>query len=107
MAGAAGAVMNTYYRFRRAYPDPTEPAYRPAGLVKAFEVTNLPSYRGIFDMGALDEAQIVQSTGNSGNPFDAHYGDLIDDWLAGRLVPLPFSGEAVGRTVVSTLLLVP
>jgi penicillin amidase len=79
----------------------------PAGLRKTFEVTNLPSYREIFDMGALDTARIVQTTGNSGNPFDRHYGDLIDDWLAGRLVPLPFTEDAVRRGAVSTLVLTP
>ena len=29
VAGAAGAVNNTYYRFSRAYPDPTRPRLRP------------------------------------------------------------------------------
>ena len=58
-------------------------------------------------MGALDAGQIVQTTGNSGNPFDHHYGDLIDDWLVGRLIPLPFSEAAVRRAAVSQLTLVP
>jgi penicillin amidase len=107
VAGAAGAVNASYYQFRRAYPDPTDPDYRPAGLVKSFEVTNLPSYREVFDMGALDAGQIIQTTGNSGNPFDRHYGDLIDDYLAGKLVPLPFSEAAVQASAVSTLVLLP
>jgi penicillin amidase len=107
VAGAAGAVNNEYYRFRRAYPDPTDPRYRPTGLVDTFSVTNGPSYREIFDLGKLDAGRIVQTTGNSGNPFDAHYGDLIDDWLAGRLIPLPFSRGAVMAATVATLNLVP
>ena len=70
MAGAAGAVLNTYYRIRRAYPDPMT---RRTGLPAScgtFEVTNGPSYREVFDMGDLDSGRIIQSTGNSGNPFD-------------------------------------
>ena len=47
LGGAAGAVDNTYYLFRRAYPDPTDPTYRPTGLLGTFSVTNGPSYRGI------------------------------------------------------------
>ena len=31
----------------------------------------------------LDAARIVITTGQSGNPFDRHYGDLIDDWSTG------------------------
>jgi penicillin amidase len=100
-------VNNTYYRLRRAYPDPTDPTYRPTGLIDTFEVTNGPSYREVFDMGDLDGGRIVQTTGNSGNPFDSHYGDLIDDWLNGRLLPLPFSGEAVTAATVSRLTLAP
>jgi len=38
-----------------------------------------------------DGARIVITTGQSGNPFDRHYGDLIPAWLNGSLVPLPFS----------------
>lgn len=107
VAGAAGAVNNTYYRLRRAYPDPADPTYRPTGLVETFEVTNGPSYLEVFDLGDLDGGRIVQTTGNSGNPFDGHYGDLIDDWLNGRLIPLPFSRDAVAAATVSTLTLAP
>ena len=45
-------------------------------------MTNMPSYRLDIDMGHLDDARIVITTGQSGNPSDPHYGDLIDDWLA-------------------------
>ena len=72
-----------------------------------FAVTNLPSYRLSIDMANPDAAQIVQTTGQSGNPFDRHYGDLIDDWLAGRTVPLPFTQAAVSESAVETLQLVP
>jgi penicillin amidase len=105
--GAAGAVNNTYYRPSRAYPDPADPSYVPVGIDGVFSVTNLPSYRLSIDMADLDGARIIQTTGQSGNPFDRHYGDLIDDWLTGETVPLPFSPSAVGEAVVETLQLVP
>jgi penicillin amidase len=105
--GAAGAVNNTYYRPSRAYPDPDDPEYEPVGIDGVFGVTNLPSYRLSIDMEDLDGARIVQTTGQSGNPFDRHYGDLIDDWLIGETVPLAFSPEAVREATIETLLLSP
>ena len=107
VAGAAGAVDNTYYEFKSAYYDPEDPTYRPGGLLAAFDVTNGPSYRLVVDMGDLDGAGIVITTGQSGNPFDRHYSDLIDDWLACRQVGLPFSPAAVEKSAVSTLTLTP
>src|SRR3989304_365299 len=56
-----------------------------------FGVTNLPSSRLAIDMTDLDGARIVITTGQSGNPFAEHYGDLIDEWSAGRWIPPPFS----------------
>jgi len=105
--GAAGAINNTYYRPSRAYPDPDDPAYKPVGIDGVFGVTNLPSYRLSINMADPDGAQIVQTTGQSGNPFDRHYGDLIDDWLTGQTVPLPFTLSAVSEATVETLQLVP
>ncbi len=105
--GAAGAVNNTYYRPSRAYPDPDDPTYKPVGIDGVFAITNLPSYRLSIDLADLDGAQIVQTTGQSGNPFDRHYGDLIDEWLAGTTVPLPFSHDAVIKASVEVLQLVP
>ena len=54
-----------------------------------------------------DAARIVITTGQSGNPFDRHYGDLIGTWATGGTVPLPFSAAAIGTATVSTLTLSP
>ncbi|HET9521812.1 MAG TPA: penicillin acylase family protein [Candidatus Limnocylindrales bacterium] len=105
--GASGAINNTYFRPSRGYPDPEESDPAPAGLTTIFEVTNLPSYRLTIDMSDLDGARIVQTTGQSGNPADSHYGDLIDEWAAGETVPLPFTEAAVEAAAVRRLELVP
>jgi penicillin amidase len=107
VAGGSGVVVANYYRPSRAYPDPNDPDYEPVGFVGVFEVTNLPSYRFTIDMGDLDGARIVQTTGQSGNPFDSHYGDLIDEWAAGQTVPLPFSRSGVEAASEKRLELVP
>ena len=105
--GADGAVNNNYYRVSRAYPDPADPDYVPLGLDRVFWVTNGPSYRLAVDMGDLDGARIVITTGQSGNPFDPHYGDLIPLWATGETVPLPFSPGNVLANAVQTLTLAP
>jgi penicillin amidase len=105
--GAAGAVNNTYYRASRLYPDPYDPKFKPVGLESVFAVTNGPSYRLTIDMANLDGARIVQATGQSGNPFDAHYGDLIEAWRTGKSVPLLFTRAAVEATADATLSLTP
>jgi penicillin amidase len=107
VTGAAGAIDNTYYRPDRAYPDPYDADYEPVGLAGVFEVTTLPSYRLLIDIADPDGARIVQSTGQSGNPFDAHYGDLIDEWADGRNVPLYFSQHAIEATLAKQLTLIP
>lgn len=106
-AGAAGAVNNTNYDFSAGYPDPRDPSYEPAGLRGAFAVASGPSLRFDIDMGDLDGARIIQTTGQSGNPFDRHYGDFIVPWLEGQQVPLPFSSGAVSGSTTSVLMLLP
>ncbi len=105
--GAAGAPNAQYYRFRAAYPDPTDPSYVPVGIDELFSVTNLPSYRLLIDLSDLDGARIVTTTGQSGNPFDRHYADMIEPWSQGASLPLAFSKAAVAAATVETLELHP
>ena len=107
VAGAAGALDNTYYRFARAYPDPLDPDYVPVGPDRVFDVTTLPSMRFAIDMTDLDGARIVITTGQSGNPFDRHYNDMIGPWRNGETVPLPFTQAAIDEAAAQTLVLQP
>jgi penicillin amidase len=107
IAGADGAIQNNYYRVSRAYPDPNDPDYVPLGITEVFGVTNGPSYRFTVDMNDLDGAQIVITTGQSGNPFDRHYGDMIGLWATGGTVPLPFTPSSVAASTVHSLTLTP
>ena len=91
VAGAKGVPDATSWDARAAYPDPDDPAYVPVGIGGVFATTSLPSYRLRIDMSDLDGAGIVITTGQSGNPGDGHYGDLIETWRTGATVPLPFS----------------
>ena len=105
--GAAGTIDNNYYRITRAYPNPYDSEYAPVGLSDVFEVSNGPSYRFVVDLADRDGATIVITTGQSGNPFDRHYGDLTDEWLNGQVLRLPFSSSAVEDATAATLTLTP
>ncbi len=107
VAGADGAIDNNYYRVVRAYPDPNDPSFVPLGIKDLFGVTNGPSLRLTIDMSDIDAARIIITTGQSGNPFDPHYGDLIPLWARGETLPLPFSPGNVAAATVQTLTLSP
>jgi penicillin G amidase len=107
VAGADGTVDNNYYQVSRAYPNPDDPDEKPLGLGQLFSVTNGPSLRFVVEMSDLDAAQIVITTGQSGNAFAAHYGDLIPLWATGQTVALPFSPANVSASAVETLTLSP
>jgi len=107
IAGADGTIDNNYYQVSRAYPNPDEPDLQPLGLGQVFSVTNGPSLRFVVDMSDLDGARIVITTGQSGNPFAAHYADLIPLWASGETVPLPFSPANIAGNAAETLALLP
>jgi penicillin amidase len=107
IAGADGAIDNNYYGVWRAYADPFDPSYQPLSNVGVFGVTNGPSYRFTIDMHDIEGARIMITTGQSGNPGDPHYGDLIPQWADGQTVPLPFSVANVQASATQTLTLTP
>jgi penicillin amidase len=76
-------------------------------LQHRFNATSTPSYRLVVDMSDLDAATILQTSGQSGLPFDSHYGDFIERWLSNQPLPLPFTGDAVAATTQQVLKLTP
>jgi penicillin amidase len=105
--GTAGAADNSYYRLSRGYPDPTDETFEPLPVTGLFTVTNLPTYRLVIDMADPDGGRLIITTGQSGNPFDRHYTDMIEPWATGQTVPLPFTPEAIAAATVATLTLTP
>ncbi|HUQ44238.1 MAG TPA: penicillin acylase family protein [Candidatus Limnocylindria bacterium] len=105
VGGADGAVQNNYYRVGPVYADPDDPEYVPLANNQTFAVTNGPSYRLTIDMADLDGARIIITTGQSGNAFETHYGDLIPLWAGGQTVPLAFSPANIKGSTVETLVL--
>jgi len=74
---------------------------------EGYAVTEAPSMRMVVDLSALDASTWVNQSGVSGHPADSHYADQIDDWVAGRQRPWPFTEAAVRDTDPDVLTLRP
>lgn len=74
---------------------------------RRFAARSSPSYRLVIDMSKLDDATILQTTGESGLPFDAHYGDLIRRWIDNDPIPLRWTAERIDLAAKQTLTLKP
>jgi len=107
VSGAPGAVLNNHHRPELGYADPSKPGSEATGLDRVFDVAVAPSYRLTIDLSDLDGARIVQTTGQSGNAFDAHYGDLIERWSKGEWLALPWDRDAMLVGAAATLTLQP
>jgi penicillin amidase len=65
------------------------------------------SFRAVWDIGNWDAGGISLPQGESGEPGSRHYTDEAADWIAGRLLPLPYSRAAVEVAALERLTLVP
>jgi len=77
--------------------DPTRP----------FATNHGASFKMVLDTADWDRSVMTNAPGESGDPDSPHYRDLVDDWLAGRPHPLPFTRAAVEAVTVERLTLVP
>ncbi|MBZ5606037.1 MAG: penicillin acylase family protein [Acidobacteriia bacterium] len=68
---------------------------------------NGASYREIFDLSDWDKSMMTNTPGESGDPDSKHYRDLLDDWIAGKYHPLPFSRKAVEAATEERIVLEP
>jgi penicillin amidase len=59
-----------------------------------FEDVHGPGYRAVYDLADLDRSRFMIATGQSGNPFSPHYGDLARRWRDGIYVILDGNGTA-------------
>ena len=65
------------------------------------------SYREIFDLADWDKSMMTNAPGESGDPESKHYRDLVEDWIAGRYHPMPFSRKAVEAAMEERIVLEP
>jgi penicillin G amidase len=65
------------------------------------------SFRSLMNLANFDDSLIVNTVGQSGQPFSKHYGDNLDDWNGGRWHSFPFSSGAVDQQKDEVLTLTP
>ncbi len=65
------------------------------------------SLRLVADCADPDQSLAILPGGQAGHPFDAHYSDQIDEYLAGQMRPVRWSEPAIEAASVSRLSLVP
>jgi penicillin amidase len=74
---------------------------------KPYAMTLGPAYRIIADPADWDASLSIIPSGQSGQPFNPHYDDQIQQWLAVEYHTLPFSLEAIESAAVNVLKLNP
>ena len=74
---------------------------------KPYAMTLGPAYRIIADPADWDASLSIIPSGQSGQPFNPHYDDQIQQWLAVEYHPLPFSLDAIESAAKNTLKLIP
>ena len=89
-AGDGTTVAAAHYRF-----------YDPYG------VTSGVSFRQLVDMSNFDDSMIVNTLGESGQPFSKHYGDNVDDWNSGQYHRFLFTDDGVNAFKEDVLTLSP
>ena len=81
--------------------------YAPANEADPFASIHAASYRGLFDLDALERSRFIASTGQSGNPLSAHYRDFAALWAEGETIPMTTRPEGYGQGALGTLALLP
>jgi penicillin amidase len=66
-----------------------------------------PGYRGVFDLADLDASRFIIATGQSGNPFSPHYGDLAERWRDGGAITLAGTADDVAAKGIGRQRFVP
>ena len=72
-----------------------------------FAVNTLPSYRQIIDVGGWSNSRTMHTTGQSGQPLNKHYGDMIDAWRQVQHHPMLYERADVEANLEGKLTLLP
>lgn len=81
--------------------------YQPANEADPFASVHAASYRGLYDLDALERSRFIASTGQSGNPLSAHYRDLAELWASGATIAMTSEAAIYGKDAIGRLTLAP
>jgi penicillin amidase len=82
---------------------PRAAAYRPSD----FSIISGASFRMVLDVGNWDQSVTINTPGQSGDPYSAHYRDLAPLWAGGEYIPLLYSRAAVEHAASELFRLTP
>ncbi|MFQ6101502.1 MAG: penicillin acylase family protein [Anaerolineae bacterium] len=72
-----------------------------------YDVSVVPSYRQIVDLGNLSRSVSMHTTGQSGHPYHPHYDDMIDPWRNIEYHPMLWERADVEADAEGVLVLKP
>ncbi|MBR1221409.1 penicillin acylase family protein [Bradyrhizobium sp. U87765 SZCCT0131] len=72
-----------------------------------YQLTAGASFRMVLDVGNWDASRVINTPGQSGDPYSPHYRDLAPLWAAGSYVPLLYSRAAVEAATAEAIVLTP
>ncbi len=75
--------------------------------VNTFLQTGGPSVRLVIDVGTWDNSRAINAPGQSGDPDNPHYRDLVQMWRKGEYFPLLYSRQAVEAATLQRIILQP
>jgi penicillin amidase len=73
----------------------------------SYDQRTVSSMREIIDLSNLDASLWIITVGESGEPYSAHYADLLPLWDANQYQRMDYSPAAVGRAATDILVLKP
>jgi penicillin amidase len=73
----------------------------------SYEVTNVPSMRGIYDLSNFNNSLTVHTTGQSGHAYHQHYDDMAPMWAKIEYYPMLWDEGAVSQNTEGHLVLQP
>lgn len=80
---------------------------RWVGSAPGWRVGGGASYLQVIDVGDWDRSVMLNLPGQSNDPRSPHHRDQYAPWIAGRMLPMPFSRAAVDAVAVDTTRLEP
>ena len=73
----------------------------------SYEVTHVPSLRGIYDLSNLDNSLTIHTTGQSGHAYHPHYDDMALMWTNIEYYPMWWEETSVTGNAEAHLILGP
>ncbi|TPG59826.1 penicillin acylase family protein [Roseomonas nepalensis] len=89
-------VLADWLRIEAPTPGDNETVNR-GGMARDFSHVHGPGLRIVMDLSTPEGVLAAIATGQSGNPFSRHWGDMNEGWVAGRVEPFGAKARVTAR----------